>query len=153
MYVVSLSLWTTTEQHSQYSSQFIPASSYSWIATVAAYIFLLLMLPRVLPLKYIRIHTFINLLIFAFLYVYLPSKSFNLSIKKSECHPQGYKKINTYSFSSRACFFFSTFYNACKWNMDYYRLILLIEVSKHLDRPLILLICAVLSCNWFVSVQ
>lgn len=36
-------------------------------------------------------------------------------------------------------------------NMCYYRLILLIEVSKHLDRPLILLICAVLNCNWFVS--
>lgn len=33
----------------------------------------------------------------------------------------------------------------------YYRLILLIEVSKHLDRPLILLICAALNCNWFVS--
>lgn len=33
----------------------------------------------------------------------------------------------------------------------YYRLIQLIEVSKHLDRPLILLICAALNCNSFVS--
>lgn len=33
----------------------------------------------------------------------------------------------------------------------YYRLIQLIEVSKHLDRPPILLICAALNCNSFVS--
>lgn len=98
-------------------------------------------------------HTFINLLIFAFLYVCLPSKSFNLSIKKaSAIHKDIKKSIRIHSHRERV-FFLSTFYNACKWNMDYYRLILLIEVSKHLDRPLILLICAVLSCNWFVSVQ
>lgn len=153
MYVVSLSLWTTTEQHSQHSSQFIPASSYSWIAAVAAYFFFIAHVASSVTFKihtHPHFHKFahirISLRVFAF-------KKLQPVYKKSGCHPQGYKKINMYSFSSRACFFFSTFYNACKWNMDYYRLILLIEVSKHLDRPLILLICAVLSCNWFVSVQ
>lgn len=33
----------------------------------------------------------------------------------------------------------------------YYRLIQLIEVLKHQDRPPVRLICAVLNYNWFVS--
>lgn len=50
-------------------------------------------------------HTFINLLIFASLYVCLPSKSFNLSIKKaSAIHKDIKKSIRIHSHRERVFF-------------------------------------------------
>lgn len=80
----------------------------------------------------------------------------------SKCHPWGNKKSISYSPFAEQHFGIHYTIQRMKARTThlniyiyqyYYRLIQLIEVSKHLDRPLILLICAALSCNWFVSVQ